>query len=87
METLPVFLKWEQQQIPFCRTSHFLFVTEQEQKDSPYAEEYQQFLKCFADGYVYELMRIGREIMPFDMVAHVAGVHMVAIGSLQDSLL
>ncbi len=79
LETLRVFLKWEQQQIPFCRTSHFLFVTEQEQKDSPYAEEYQQFLKCFADGYVYELMRIGREIMPFDMVAHVAGVHMVAM--------
>lgn len=79
LETLHVFLQWEETQVSYSRTTHFTFVKEKEQTDSPYIEEYQQFLQCFADGYVYELMRIGREIMPFDMLAHVAGVHMVAM--------
>lgn len=65
--------KWQ----PFERTRDFEFP--ENVGDSHYTEEYSRFLRCFREQYVYELMRIGKEIMPFDLLAHVAGVHYVAM--------
>lgn len=79
LKTLRVFLEHEQGNMPFVRTRDFAFATEAEVAESPYREEYRQFLECFRSRWIYELMRIGREVMPFDTLAHVAGVHFIAM--------
>lgn len=79
LECLRFFLNKEKERLPFSRIRDFDFATEEELEGSPYEEEYRRFLQCFSDAYLYELMRIGREIMPFDMLAHVAGVHHIAM--------
>ncbi len=79
LETLRLFLEQEKESAPFCRTRDFCFATAEEVAGSPYEEDYRRFMECVKAEYIYELMRIGREIMPFDLLAHVAGVHMVAM--------
>lgn len=77
LEVLHSLLLFEKKWQPFERTRDFEFP--ENVGDSHYSEEYDRFLKCFREQYVYELMRIGKEIMPFDLLAHVAGVHYVAM--------
>lgn len=79
LEVLRVFLREEKERLPHVRTRDFAFATAEEIADSPYLEQYIRFLTAFREEYVYELMRIGREIMPFDTLAHVAGVHHIAM--------
>ncbi len=79
LEVLRVFLQEERTRLPQERTRDFAFVGVEEMADSPYQEQYLRFVQAFEEEYVYELMRIGREIMPFDTLAHVAGVHHVAM--------
>ncbi len=76
---LRYFLKREEEKLPFLRTRNFDFAKEPEREGSPYVQEYENFLAAFEKEYLYELMRIGREIMPFDMLAHVAGVHHISM--------
>lgn len=79
LEVLRVFLQWEKEYLPYERTRDFRFATAEEIADSPYLEQYIRFLTAFRQEYVQELMRIGREVMPFDTLAHVAGVHHIAM--------
>ena len=79
LEVLRVFLNYEKDTKPFERTRDFQFATEEEISESHYAEEYRRFRKCIKNQYFYELMRIGKEIMPFDSLAHIAGVHYIAM--------
>ena len=79
LQVLRVFLQWEKENFPYERTRDFRFATAEEIGESPYLEQYICFLQSFRMDYVQELMRIGREIMPFDTLAHVAGVHHVAM--------
>ena len=79
LEVLRVFFDYEKETKPFERTRDFQFATEEEIAGSHYAEEYRRFRKCIKNQYFYELMRIGKEIMPFDSLAHIAGVHYVAM--------
>lgn len=74
-----LFLIKEEERLPFCGIRDFVFAAESELVGSPYEEEYKCFLRYFSDTYLYELMRMGPEIMPFDMLAHVAGVHHIVI--------
>ena len=69
LEVLRVFLNYEKDTKPFERTRDFQFATEEEISESHYAEEYRRFRKCIKNQYFYELMRIGKEIMPFDSLA------------------
>lgn len=57
----------------------FAFCTEEELADSGVAEEYRQFLRRWREEYVYELLRLGREVTPFRTLEHIAGVHHVAM--------
>ena len=41
--------------------------------------EYRQFLRRFQGEYIYELLRLGREVTPFRTLEHIAGVHHVAM--------
>ncbi|MFR3030264.1 MAG: hypothetical protein ACLTNO_02630 [Blautia sp.] len=77
LEVLHHLFLYEKKWQPFERTRDFQFP--ENVGDSHYTEEYERFRSCFREQYVYELMRIGKEIMPFDLLAHVAGVHYVAM--------
>ena len=43
------------------------------------AEEYHRFQSLIRQRHVMALLRIGREIMPFDTASHIIGVHNVAL--------
>ena len=44
-----------------------------------YTREYLHMIKMLEDQYIYEFMRIGPEISPFNTLGHIAGVHYVAL--------
>lgn len=46
---------------------------------SAVAEPYRQFLRRWQEEYIYELLRLGREVTPFHTLEHIAGVHHVAM--------
>ena len=69
----------ERQAVPFDPWLDFAFCTEEELADSAVAAEYRRFLKRFRMEYVYELLRLGREVTPFRTLEHIAGVHHAAM--------
>lgn len=69
----------ERSQLPFDPRLDFSFCTQEELRGSSAAEEYRQFQKRFREEYIYELLRLGREVTPFRTLEHIAGVHHVAM--------
>ena len=69
----------ERDALPFDPWLDFAFCTEEELADSGVAEEYRQFLRRWREEYVYELLRLGREVTPFRTLEHIAGVHHVSM--------
>ena len=69
----------ERETLPFDPWLDFTFCTEEELADSGVAEEYRQFLHRWREEYVYELLRLGREVTPFRTLEHIAGVHHVSM--------
>ena len=62
---------------PFDPLTDIDAATEQELAESRVREEYLRFWKAVEDDGFIELMRIGRQIMPFDPASHTIGVHHV----------
>lgn len=79
LQFLRLMLDTERQALPFDFWLDFDFCTEAELKDSGVTEEYRQFLRRWREEYVYELLRLGREVTPFRTLEHIAGVHHVAM--------
>ena len=79
LNILQVFFEAERSVLPFDPQFDFAFCTEEELRDSSSSGEYRQFLVRFRDEYLYELMRLGREVTPFRTLEHIAGVHHVAM--------
>ncbi len=48
-------------------------------QSSRVTEEYQRFGRAVQQGHVMALLRISREVRPFDLASHVIGVHNVAM--------
>ena len=69
----------ERQQRPDDPLTDLPFLTEEEYNSSRVAVEYARFVAAMQAEHYQELLRIGREIMPFDPLSHVAGVHRVAL--------
>ncbi len=69
----------ERASLPFDPWLDFAFCTEAELSDSAVKEEYRQFLERFESEFIYELLRLGREVTPFRTLEHIAGVHHVAM--------
>ena len=69
----------EREVLPFDFWLDFAFCTEEELKGSGLAEEYRLFLRRWREEYVYELLRLGREVTPFRTCEHIAGVHHVSM--------
>lgn len=79
LEILRVFLEFDRRIRDFDPQNDFEFASEQELRNSLNVEEYQRFQDCYQKQFVYELMRIGREETNFDSLAHIAGVHSIAM--------
>lgn len=56
----------------------FVFFTEEEFGQCTNADEYRRFLEVWRAEYIYEYMRLAREVTPFNTCGHVAGVHYIA---------
>ncbi len=69
----------ERQSLPFDPWLDFTFCTEEELSAGAVAAEYRLFRQQFRMEYVYELLRLGREVTPFRTLEHIAGVHHVAM--------
>lgn len=76
---LQILFDEERLDLPFDPRFDFAFCTEEELKDTMLQEDYRQFLLRFREEYVYELMRLGREVTPYSTLEHIAGVHYVAM--------
>ncbi len=69
----------EREALPFDFWLDFAFCTEEELKTSAVEGDYRQFLRRWREEYVYELLRLGREVTPFHTCEHIAGVHHVSM--------
>ncbi|WP_297300954.1 cytidyltransferase-related domain protein [uncultured Oscillibacter sp.] len=69
----------EREALPFDFWLDFAFCTEEELISSAVAADYRQFLRRWREEYVYELLRLGREVTPFRTCEHIAGVHHVSM--------
>lgn len=74
-------LRWAigRERCPFDPLTDIDGATEAEIADSRIAKEYVRFQQAVQASWFVELMRIGREIMPFDPASHTIGVHHVAV--------
>ena len=79
LQFLQVLFDLERVSLPFDLWLDFELCTEEELSHSGVAEEYRRFLRRFREEYIYELLRLGREVTPFQTLDHIAGVHHVAI--------
>lgn len=79
LQFLRTLLDAERRVLPFDFWLDFDFCSEEELKSSNLAEEYRQFLRRWREEYVYELLRLGREVTPFRTCEHIAGVHHVSM--------
>ena len=69
--------KYEDESLPFDPTRTMELVLNN--PDSYTWEEYLRFKKTIKEEYIYEFMRIARDITPFDTLGHMSGVHYVAM--------
>ena len=69
----------EQAHCPFDPLTDILQLSPQEQSESAIVSEYATFCGAVRESCFPALMRIGRDIMPFDPASHTIGVHNVAV--------
>ena len=79
LQVLRALFDEERRSLPFDFWMDFEFCTEEELERSSVAGEYRRFLRYFREEYIYELLRLGREVTPFKTLDHIAGVHHVAM--------
>ncbi|MBE6961361.1 MAG: cytidyltransferase-related domain protein [Ruminococcaceae bacterium] len=79
LQVLQVLLDAERRQLPFDPLMDFDFCSEEELTGSMVEAEYRQFMARFRQEYIYEMLRLGREVTPFRTLDHIAGVHYVSM--------
>ncbi|MCI9474978.1 MAG: phosphohydrolase [Emergencia sp.] len=70
---------FEREHLPFDPTKDMQFLTDSEVEEKGYTQEYIHMHKLVKSKYVYEFMRIGIDITPFNTLGHISGVHYVAM--------
>lgn len=55
------------------------FLTRKEENNLENPQEYQKFLAAFQQDYVYEMMKLNQEVIGFNSLDHVLGVHFLAL--------
>ncbi len=76
---LQAFLDYERTVFSFDPDYDFRFLSEEEFGTFDRADEYRRFLDAFRRDFIYELMRLGSEVTPYCTLAHIAGVHYIAM--------
>ena len=70
---------YERQVLPFDPTRDIRLLSDVEIRAGNFTPEYIKMHKLIKNKYVYEFMRIGADITPFNTVGHISGVHYVAM--------
>ena len=70
---------YEKKYLPFDPTKDMIFLSDSEIEEKGYSEEYCRLHRMVKSRYVYEFMRIGIDITPFNTLGHISGVHYVAM--------
>lgn len=71
--------RFERETLPFDPTLDFALLTQEERELHSGSGEYAQLLRMAGKHYIYEFMRLGTELTPFNTLGHIAGVHYVAM--------
>ena len=79
LTVLRFFLDDEKERCPYDPLTDIPSVTDEELEGSSVKDEYPRCMQAVKESRFEELMRIGREIMPFDPASHTIGVHHLAL--------
>ena len=79
MENYRAMLKYERKTGGTSPVSHIDFLPAREVKECITFKEYEKLRAFWKQEYIFEFMRINREITPFNTIGHIAGVHYVAV--------
>ena len=79
LQLLKALYKYERKTLPFDPTVDFCLLRGEETDAGEYEEEYLKLLELSDTRYLYEFMRLGVDLTPFNTLGHIAGVHYVAM--------
>ncbi len=79
LNLLKVVFEYDELVYGFDRFSTFQFLTEEELESCNYPNEYNMFMQEFNESYIYQLMRLSKEITEHNTIDHIAGVHYVSM--------
>ena len=79
LQVLRAVFSYENKTLPFDPTKEMLLLTDHEIEEKGYTSEYSKLHRLIRGKYVYEFMRIGVDITPFNTLGHIGGVHYVAM--------
>ncbi len=79
LQFLKTLYRFEKESLPFDPVKDMALLSPKEIVQSGYNEEYIDLIRFSEQNYIYEFMRIGIEITPFNTLGHIAGVHYVAM--------
>jgi len=79
LQILAGIYRYERKHLPFDPTKTMQLLSAEEVDTCGFIDEYHKLRKFSKNGYLYEFMRIGIDITPFNTLGHVAGVHYVAM--------
>lgn len=78
--------KYERECCRFDPVKDFQILSDREIRENGYTGEYIRMKKLAYDNYIYEFMRLGSELTPFNTLGHVAGVHYIAMHAARQLL-
>lgn len=79
MQILRGVYEYEEEYLPFDPTRQMHFISDSEIDEGNYTREYIKLHRMVKSRYIYEFMRIGVDITPFNTLGHIGGVHYVAM--------
>ena len=79
LQTLRGLYEFEEEYLPFDPTRAMRFLSDAEVEAEDYTREYIKLHRLVRSKYIYEFMRIGIDITPFNTLGHIGGVHYVAM--------
>lgn len=79
MENYRAMLKYERETKGFSPTDHIELLDSSQIRECNAFKEYERFRIFWQDNYIFEFMRISREITPYNTIGHIGGVHYMAI--------
>ncbi|MBQ0078787.1 MAG: hypothetical protein KBS66_02700 [Eubacterium sp.] len=79
LENYRCLLRREHDEFGESATDHLYLLDKEETKGCINESEYKKLRKIWDEHYIFEFMRINREITPFNTLGHIAGVHYVAV--------